>query len=105
MNPRSFYNSDAAVEHYLGIRWAPQIWAAVLEQAVNDVLHGPPEWETREMNASQLWAYSTEIRNAAQCWIDDESNEPRRFVWVCEQLDLSPSAVRRSIRIRLRKGE
>jgi hypothetical protein len=34
---------------------------------------------------------------AAQCWVDDEENEPRRFVWVCEQLGLDPAAVRRSI--------
>jgi hypothetical protein len=29
--------------------------------------------------------------------VADDENEPRRFVWVCEQLGLEVSAVRRSI--------
>lgn len=92
----SFYNTASAAEHYLGLRWPRAVWEEVLKQAIDDVVEGPhpDELSGYEGNTYSLSCY---IKEAAQSWIDDPSNEPRRFVWVCEQLDLDPSAVRAAI--------
>lgn len=87
----SFYNTASAAEHFLGMRWPRAVWESVLTQAINDVTEEPTEEE---------WAHMPnplDIRAAAQEWIDDPINEPRRFAWVCEQLDLDPAAVRAAI--------
>lgn len=94
---RSFYNTEVATEHYLGIRWPLAIWTSVLKQAVDDILYGPTLAETRGMTLEEMKKFRLEIRAAAEHWVEDEKNEPRRFLWVCEQLGLEPSAVRRSI--------
>jgi hypothetical protein len=93
----SFYTTDAAAEHYLGIKWPPAIWRTVLEQAINDAIDGVPLSETEGMSEFDSRLLDADIRLAAREWIEDETNEPRRFVWVCEQLDLEPSAVRAAI--------
>lgn len=100
----SFYNTAVATEHYLGMRWPKAVWEEVLKQAIDDVILGPtPEelsgWGGAGGNTAWL---ANEIRAAAQSWIDDDINEPRRFVWVCEQLDLNPAAVR--VAINRKKG-
>lgn len=89
----SFYNTAAAAEHYLGLRWPRAVWEAVLQQAIADVVEGPSPDEM----FGWTYAMADEVRAAAQNWIDDPVNEPRRFVWVCEQLDLDPAAVRAAI--------
>ena len=96
MIPR-FYNTDAYTEHYLGIRWPLAVWTAVLKQAVDDILVGPPAHEVRGLSLREAEKLAFEFRAAAEHWVEDEANEPRRFVWVCEQIGLDPSAVRRSI--------
>lgn len=97
MTRLSFYTTAAAAEHYLGIKWPPAIWRTVLEQAITDAIEGPPEVELLGMQADDAAVFSRDIRYAAMEWIEDEANEPRRFVWVCEQLDLEPSAVRAAV--------
>jgi hypothetical protein len=97
---RSFYTSAVATEHYLGIRWGRAVWGAVLEQAMRDIVTGPEEWETRKLSAWAAAELKDDLRAAAQHWVDDEANEPRRFVWVCEQLNLDPAAVREAIKRR-----
>ncbi len=99
---RSFYNTDVATEHYLGIRWPVHTWAAVLKQAIDDILVGPAACELRGMDLEAARVLQLEMRAAAEHWIEDEANEPRRFVWVCEQIGLEPSAVRREIAARQR---
>lgn len=101
MNARSFYTTDIATEHYLGIRWPVAIWAAVLKQAVADILDGPAVFETRGMDLKAVELLRLELRAAAERWVYDEENEPRRFCWVCEQLGLEPTAVRRQIEERM----
>jgi hypothetical protein len=93
----SFYNTAVATEHYLGMRWPKAIWQAVLEQAIQDIVYGPSEWELRHLSLAERLARCLEFSTAAQHWVDDEENSPRRFVWVCEQLGLDPAAVRKSI--------
>lgn len=102
MNARSFYNTDVATEHYLGIRWPVAIWRSVLEQAIRDIVEGPAQWEMRDLDMNARRKLALEFRTAAEHWVEDEVNEPRRFVWVCEQLGMDPSAVRRSIEERRR---
>lgn len=97
---RSFYNTDSALAAYLDRRWPVAIWTAVLKQAVKDILEGPAQWEMRGLDLHAQRKLALEMREAAQRWVDDEVNEPRRFVWVCEQLGLDPSSVRRSILFR-----
>lgn len=92
-----FYNTAVATEHYLGMRWPRAIWQAVLEQAIRDIVEGPSLWEFRGMSLAEMKCARLEYQAAAQHWVDDEVNEPRRFVWVCEQLGLDPAAVRKSI--------
>lgn len=94
-SPRlSFYNTAAAAEHYLGIRWPRRVWECVLLQAIADVAEGP---DVTELPQDDPRHYFDAIQAAAQAWIDDPVNEPRRFVWVCEQLSLDPAAVRAAI--------
>jgi hypothetical protein len=93
---RSFYTSDVYAEHYLGIRWPRAVWSRVLEQAVADIVDDPSPYFKAEL-ARMDAALRREIRAAAEHWIADDANEPRRFVWVCEQLGLEVAAVRRSI--------
>lgn len=97
MTRLSFYNSAAAAEHYLGIRWPTAIWRTVLEQAITDAIEGPPMVELLGMPAHEAEVFARDIRYAAMEWIEDPTNEPRRFVWVCEQLDLEPTAVRAAV--------
>jgi hypothetical protein len=85
----SFYNTEVATEHYLGMRWPRAVWESVLTQAIDDIVRADPFPDTQEMMEG--------LREAAQSWVDDTLNEPRRFVWVCEQLDLDPAAVRAAI--------
>lgn len=96
MNPR-FYSTDVATEHYLGIRWPRALWQSVLEQAIRDIVAGPSLWEMRGKSIHEMEQMRRDFQVAAQFWVDDEANEPRRFVWVCEQLGLDPAAVRLSI--------
>lgn len=98
-----FYNTDAAAEHYLGIRWPRAIWQAVLEQAINDAVEGMSAYELEGMSLEAAKQLDDQVRLAAKSWIEDTVNEPRRFVWVCEQLDLDPSAVRAVVERRLRE--
>lgn len=95
-----FYNSSAAVEHYLGIRWPRAIWQAVLEQAITDAVEGVPQYELQGLTRDAAFALDADIRRAAREWIEDGANEPRRFVWVCEILDLDPASVREAIKRR-----
>jgi hypothetical protein len=97
MNHRSFYTSPSAVEQYLALRWPVRIWRSVLEQAIDDIVKGPPAFELRGKSLQEMLAIKLAYREAAQHWVDDPVNEPRRFVWVCEQLGLEPAAVRREI--------
>jgi hypothetical protein len=94
---RSFYTTAVATEHYLGITWPRAIWQAVLEQAIRDIVEGPHASELRHLSLAEVRAAQHEFATAAQHWVDDQVNEPRRFVWVCEQLGLEPDAVRREI--------
>ena len=94
---RSFYTSAVATEHFLGMRWPTAIWQAVLTQAINDIVKGPSVYEMRGMSLQEQQAMRLQFQVAAQCWVDDDANEPRRFVWVCEHLGLDPAAVRKSI--------
>lgn len=104
MIPR-FYTNAIATEHYLGIRWPVAIWRAVLEQAVRDLLGEPAVWETRGLSETDIVNLRDALRAAAAAWVSDDANEPRRFVWVCELLELEPDAVRRSIESRLPRSE
>ncbi len=97
MTRLSFYTTDAAAEHYLGIKWPAAIWRTVLEQAITDAVDGPPEFESAGMTPLEELQFDLDIRRAAMEWIEDTTNEPRRFEWVCEQLDLEPSAVRAAV--------
>ena len=96
-----FYNTAAAAEHYLGIRWPRAIWQAVLEQAITDVVEGASQSELQGMTRDAGIAYDAALRAAAADWIADDDYEPRRFRWVCEVLDLDPAAVRQSIKNRI----
>ena len=102
MTRLQFYNSSAAAEHYLGIRWPTAIWRTVLEQAITDATEGPARFELADLPAEQSAQLVDDVQRAAREWIADPVNEPRRFVWVCEQLDLDPSAVRAAVERRQR---
>lgn len=100
-NAPNFYNTAVATEHYLGIRWPKAIWAAVLEQAIQDILHGPAEWEGRGLFEREKQQLRLDLGAAAMHWVNDEENAPRRFLWVCDVLGLEPSTVRAEIERRM----
>lgn len=95
---RSFYSTQTTAFDYLQARAPRELWSAVLQQAIADIVDGPAEWELRGLSLAEQLARKLEFATAAQHWVDDEENEPRRFVWVCEQLGLNPSAVRAKIK-------
>lgn len=97
---RSFYSTQTTAFDYLQARAPREMWAEVLKQAIRDAVEGPPIWELPRGEAftvEQVRKFQLDVRYAAQNWIDDEENEPRRFVWVCEQLGLDPARVREEI--------
>jgi hypothetical protein len=94
---RSFYSTQTTAFDYLQARAPREMWASVLKQAIEDAVNGPSQLEVRQMPPHEWEAFRLAVREAAQDWIDDEENEPRRFVWVCEQLDMDPARIRAEI--------
>lgn len=94
MNRISFYTRETTAADYLQMRAPRELWAAVLKQAIEDALNGPSQMECKHMTLEQSREYRLAVQLAAGEWMDDEENEPRRFVWLCEQLGLNPAAVR-----------
>ncbi len=66
-----------------------ELWKEVLKKAVDDAKEGPSEREIKD------YIYCTKAN--AKEWIKGKSEEPGSFIWVCDLLDLQPSAVRREI--------
>jgi hypothetical protein len=96
-----FYDTSTTAFDYLQARAPRSLWAAVLEQAIKDIVEEP---KPGEIGQKLTWAEFEKLRGdlkaAAAEWVADEENEPRRFVWVCDQLGLDPSAVRNEIKRR-----
>jgi hypothetical protein len=92
----NFYSSEATAFDYLQARAPARLWQEVLTQAIRDAVEGPPAGDYAHLPMLDGLRYRDAIRAAAIDWLADDANEPRRFVWVCEQLGLEPSAVRRS---------
>lgn len=99
MRAPRFWDVDATAFDYLQMRAPAAMWQAVLEQAMKDIVDGPSEWEFRgaRLSADQRDEQEQALRLAAEEWVADDRNEPRRFVWVCDMLSLEPTAVRRAI--------
>lgn len=66
---------------------AVQLWEEVLQRALKDVKDGPTEQEIQD------YIYCT--RKDAEEWLASDAEGPGTFVWVCDMLGLSPSAVRK----------
>lgn len=98
MNRTSFYSRETTAADYLQARAPRELWASVLAQAVDDVTKPIAEFETRGMTPAAAQEYRGALRVAAEEWVADEGMEPRRFVWVCDQLGMDPGAVRRRIK-------
>lgn len=80
---------EEEIQPHLDLGWERALWHAVLVQAIRDVVSGPEEFESG--------LSEEDCRRAAQHWVNDSKDEPRRFLWVCDHLDLEPNAVRRQI--------
>jgi hypothetical protein len=103
MNPPRFWNKDSPpIEHYMGVRWPAAVWQAVLEQAIRDIVNGPSWSEMQGKSLGEAREMQLAYRQAAQDWIDDPMNEPRRFLWVCDVLNLDPQVVRTAISKRMK---
>jgi hypothetical protein len=94
---RSFYSTQTTAFDYLQARAPREMWASVLKQAIEDAVNGPSQFECARMTLEQAREYRCAVHLAAEEWIADEESEPRRFVWVCEQLDMDPARVREEI--------
>ena len=66
-----------------------ELWKEVLKKALKDAKQGPDDREVKD------YVFCT--KENAKDWINSASESPGGFIWVCELLDLSPSAVRREI--------
>lgn len=100
MRAPRFWDVDATAFDYLQMRAPAAMWQAVLEQAMKDIVDGPGVWEFRggtRLSVEEMRVQAEQVRQAAEEWVADERNEPRRFVWVCDMLSLEPTAVRRAI--------
>ena len=89
-----FYNTATSAFDYLQARAPRNMWRAVLEQAIQDATVGPSADELAGMTNEQAREYTLAVIESAREWIADTENEPRRFEWVCELLDLTPGSVR-----------
>jgi hypothetical protein len=103
MNRAEFYRRETTAADYLQARAPRELWAAVLKQAIADVTDGPSAYECKGLLPAEQQKFCRRVRVAAEEWIADTENEPRRFVWVCEQLGLNPCAVRNEIQQRRKK--
>lgn len=97
MSRLSFYSRETTAFDYLQARAPRELWAAVLKQAIEDAVVGPSQSECRFLSLNEAVEFRHAVRVAAEEWIADEENEPRRFVWVCDQLGMDPTAVRAAI--------
>ena len=66
-----------------------ELWKEVLKKALKDAKQGPDDREVKD--------YIFCTKENAKDWITGNSESPGSFIWVCDLLDLSPSAVRREI--------
>jgi len=97
----SFYSIETTAADYLQARAPRELWVAVLRQAVTDITEEPkPGSLGQRLTFAQFEQFRNDLKAAAEAWVADEENEPRRFVWVCEQLGVDPGAVRREIAAR-----
>lgn len=76
-----------------------ELWKRVLRQAQQHYIAGPTEQELND--------YARVAGEDAEAWIDSDSEEVGSFIWVCDLLDLEPSAVRAAWRKKRKetKGE
>lgn len=104
MTTPSFYRTETTAYDYLQARAPRELWAAVLKQAIEDAVNGPPQAET-EAAAANLFCtpedYVEAVKHDARHWMADEENEPRRFLWVCDVLGLDPQYVRGQVKERI----
>ena len=64
------------------------LWAAVLEQAVED-LQGCGYAKNEYLSRSRQLQHESAVT-----WFKSDSQEPCSFLWICEILDLNPEVVR-----------
>jgi hypothetical protein len=98
---RSFYSPETTAFDYLQARAPRELWAAVLKQAIEDARHGPSQSECMHLAFYEMEQFRRDVRAAAEDWIADDVNEPRRFLWVCDVLGLDPEYVRCQIKERI----
>ena len=66
-----------------------ELWGQVLKRALLEYKLGP--------SARDLQDYVFCTRENAEQWLKSDAETPGSFLWVCELLELTPSAVRREI--------
>ena len=60
------------------------LWMAVLEQAMEDILTGP---------AHRRGKVESIFKNTALAWFHSDNEGIGSFLWVCEHLDIDPHTV------------
>jgi hypothetical protein len=64
-----------------------RLWAAVLLQAIKDLAGFNEETERDRLR----------LRYFARLWFTSDNHQPCSFLWICDQLELSPSWIRKMI--------
>lgn len=88
------YTNDRAASQFLQRYSAQRLWEAVMLQAITDFVSGAPSMELEGIDPALREEYNVMVREAAEEWLMDEDYGPRRFRWVCAELNLEPDAVR-----------
>lgn len=74
-----------------------QLWGAVLQQALNDCISGPAEWELRQIAEAARPGIVQAVKDTAHEWVFDNSVAERTFLWVCANLEMDPQWLRACI--------
>ena len=82
--PRVYLRDDwyASSDHY------KQLWAAVLQMAINDCIYGPAEWELRQVEPEKRPGIVSAIKADAAEWIKSDRLDARTFRWTCGVLEM-----------------
>ena len=71
-----------------------QLWFAVMQRALVDAVRPA---SARKQNKACPGSYTKKKQQEAKKWIHSESEEVGSFLWICDNLDIRPEALRHAV--------
>jgi hypothetical protein len=88
LDPAGILNAFEPQHGYTSVAGERRLWRAILQRAFEDVEGMHLQGSAGERRTAQV--------SAAE-WFLSDHEEPASFLWVCSQLSLDPSAIRRRL--------